>query len=101
MHQKSLRIEIFNIYFIGHSLYARAEDELEDDIVAVENEGDNEELTTTEEAEDDTKTTASPDAETTILFTKPVPVAGSQLGNNSLTQSPINQDILLAHPNFD
>ncbi|XP_044737379.1 translocon-associated protein subunit alpha [Chrysoperla carnea] len=62
----------------GYKYVARAEDELDEDLVAVE--GENDEMTVTEDTEEeDGKTTASPDAETTILFVKPIAIAGSQL----------------------
>jgi Translocon-associated protein (TRAP), alpha subunit len=57
------------------------EDPLEDEGEAdVEGEADIEEVATTEEEEEEPKTTASPDADTTILFVKPLPTGASQLG---------------------
>lgn len=69
----------FYFILLGYKYVARAEDELDEDLVAVE--GENDEMTVTEDTEEeDGKTTASPDAETTILFVKPIAIAGSQLG---------------------
>jgi len=53
-----------------HVAYAE-EDPLEDE-VEVEGEGEVEEVVTTEEDEEEEKTKASPDADTTLLFVKPI-----------------------------
>lgn len=54
------------------------EDPLEDE-AEVEGESDMEEVGVTDDEEEETKTTASPDADTTILFVKPVST-GASLG---------------------
>lgn len=59
---------------------ACAEDELEDELVDVEGENDADDVAVTDEDEDEAKTTTSPDADTTILFTKPIIVGSSQMG---------------------
>ncbi|KAJ8941963.1 hypothetical protein NQ314_010182 [Rhamnusium bicolor] len=64
----------------GNKMLAYAdEDPLEDEAEAdVEGEAEIEEVGGTEEEEDDSMTTASPDADTTLLFVKPVPTGASQ-----------------------
>lgn len=59
---------------------AYAEDELEDELVDVEGEGENEDVAVTEEDEEDTNSKASPDADTMILFTKPIVTGAAQMG---------------------
>lgn len=59
---------------------AYAEDELEDELVDVEGEGENEDVAVTEEDEEDSNSKASPDADTTILFTKPIVTGSTQMG---------------------
>lgn len=54
------------------------EDPLEDE-VEVEGEVDVEEVTNPDEEDEETKSTASPDADTTLLFVRPIATA-SQLG---------------------
>lgn len=63
----------------GHKFMACAEDELEDELVDVEGENDADDVAVTDEDEDEAKTTTSPDADTTILFTKPIIVGSSQM----------------------
>lgn len=65
----------------GHKFMAYAEDELEDELVDVEGEGDvdTDDVAVTDEEEEDSKTTASPDADTVILFTKPIVTGTSQM----------------------
>lgn len=56
------------------------EDPLEDE-ADVEGEAEVEEVAGAEdEDEDDSKTNASPDADTTLLFVKPIHIGASQLG---------------------
>lgn len=59
-----------------------AEEDLTEDEgeAEVEGEADIEDVITTEEEEEDIKTTASPDADTTLLFVKPVVTGLTQLG---------------------
>lgn len=68
---------MFNFIFIGYSVYAQ-EDENIDDIVDVEGEEGN--VVTDEETVEDSTSNASADADTTILFTKPVYNMLSTLG---------------------
>lgn len=66
----------------GNKIYARAEDEIDEDLVDVENEGDsdNEESALTgDDVEPDEVSTTSPDADTQLLFVRPLYTAGSQL----------------------
>lgn len=65
----------------GNKMMSYAADEdLTEDEAKVEGEAEVEEVATTEdEEEEDTKTTTSPDADTVLLFVKPIPVGGSQL----------------------
>ncbi|GLV42290.1 lethal (1) G0320 [Carabus blaptoides fortunei] len=62
-----------------HKFMAYAEDELEDELVDVEGENDADDVAVTDEDEDEAKTTTSPDADTTILFIKPIIVGSSQM----------------------
>lgn len=66
---------------VGNRMLSYAEeDPLEDEAEAeVEGENDIEEVSVTDEEEEEVKTTASPDADTTILFVKPVST-GAALG---------------------
>lgn len=64
------------MFWLGYSVYAQ-EDENIDDIVDVE--GEEGTVITDEEVEEDTSN-ASADADTTILFTKPIHNALSTLG---------------------
>jgi translocon-associated protein subunit alpha len=58
-------------------LVVRAEeDDVDDEIVDVEGEGDESSITEEGGEEDEEQPTSSPDADTTILFTRPV-VAGT------------------------
>lgn len=61
---------------------AYAEDELEDELVDVEGEVDEgtDDVAITEEDDEEVKTTTSPDADTTILFIKPITTGSSQMG---------------------
>ncbi|CAG9803097.1 unnamed protein product [Chironomus riparius] len=64
----------------GNKIYARAEDEIDEDLVDVENEGDNEENAMTgDDVEPDEASTTSPDADTQLLFVRPLYNAGTQL----------------------
>jgi len=54
------------------------EDEIDDELVDVENE-DSAVVTDEQEAEDEPDTTTSPDADTYLLFTKPIQVPGTQM----------------------
>lgn len=68
------------IIFVGNRLLSYAEEDPLEDEAEVEGESDIEEVGVTEEEEDEeAKTTASPDADTTILFVKPVS-SGTSLG---------------------
>lgn len=69
--------------FLGYQPVAYAQDDDVDDDVDVEGEGEDTAVTDEGGDEDDlTQTGASPDADTTILFTKPV-TAASSLGEKS------------------
>lgn len=46
----------------------------------VEGETEGEDVAVTEDDEDDTKSKASPDVDTLIIFTKPLPTGAAQLG---------------------
>lgn len=61
---------------------AYAEDELEDELVDVEGEvdTDTDDVAVTDEDEEEVKTTASPDADTTILFIRPITTGSTQMG---------------------
>ncbi|KAK4877179.1 hypothetical protein RN001_009685 [Aquatica leii] len=67
----------------GNKYMAYAEEDLTEDEgeAEVEGEGDSDDLavTDTDEEEDEVKTTASPDADTTLLFVKPVVSGSTQL----------------------
>ncbi|XP_070491756.1 translocon-associated protein subunit alpha [Chironomus tepperi] len=64
----------------GNKIYARAEDEIDEDLVDVENEGDNEENAMTgDDVEPDEASTTSPDADTHLLFVRPLYNPGTQL----------------------
>lgn len=65
----------------GNKFYARAEDEIDEDLADVENEGDNDEsaLTGDDVESSDEGSTKSPDADTQLLFVRPLYTAGSQL----------------------
>lgn len=69
-------IYICCLILIGYSVYAQ-EDENIDDIVNVE--GEEGSIVADEETEEDTSN-ASADADTTILFTRPIHSAASSLG---------------------
>nr|CAD7195482.1 unnamed protein product [Timema douglasi] len=57
-----------------HRIFAKAEDDVDDDeMVDVEGEGDETSVTDEGGEEDETQPGASPDADTTILFIKPIP----------------------------
>lgn len=63
---------------------AYAEDELEDELVDVEGEvdtdTDTDDVAVTDEDEEEVKTTTSPDADTTILFIRPITTGSTQMG---------------------
>lgn len=63
--------------FSGHRMLSYAEEDPLEDEAEVEGENDMEEVVATEDEEEEPKTTASPDADTTILFVKPAPTGGS------------------------
>lgn len=65
----------------GHKFMAYAEDELEDELVDVEGEvdTDTDDVAVTDEDEEEVKTTASPDADTTILFIRPITTGSTQM----------------------
>lgn len=64
----------------GNKIFARAEDEIDEDLVDVENEGDNEENAMTgDDVEPDEASTTSPDADTQLLFVRPLYNPGVQL----------------------
>lgn len=52
----------------------------EEDPIEDEGEAEVEEVGGQEEEEEDTKSTASPNADTTLLFVKPIQTGASQLG---------------------
>lgn len=64
-------------------MYARAsEDEIDEDLVDVENEGDSDEGDSAlvgDDVDEDSESTTSPDANTQLLFVRPLYTAGSQL----------------------
>lgn len=62
-------------------MFAYAEEDPLEDEVEVEGESDVEEVSAGEEQQDEYKSNASPLAETTILFVKPV-ATGATLGKN-------------------
>lgn len=67
------------LLILDYKMVAYAEDATEDE-ADVEGEVDVEEVGGVEE-EEDTKTTSSPHAHTTLLFVRPVASSASQMGN--------------------
>lgn len=65
--------------FSGHKMLSYAEEDPLEDEAEVEGESDMEEVGVADEDEEELKTLASPNADTTILFVKPAPT-GSSLG---------------------
>jgi len=71
--------------FDGNKIYARAnEDEIDEDLVDVENESDSDDtegalVGDDVETDEDSESTTSPDANTQLLFVKPLYTPGSQL----------------------
>ncbi|KAL3285287.1 hypothetical protein HHI36_019397 [Cryptolaemus montrouzieri] len=63
----------------GNKMMSYAEEDATEDEADVEGEADIEEVAATEEEEEEEQTTTSPDAETSLLFVKPVSIGGSQL----------------------
>lgn len=63
----------------GNRMLSYAEEDPLEDEAEVEGENDMEEVGVTDDEEEETKTTASPDADTTILFVKPIST-GTSLG---------------------
>lgn len=79
---------IFNVCFVyatGNKLYASAnEDEIEEDLVDVENEGDSDDTESAlvgddVETDEDGESTTSPDVNTQLLFVRPLYTPGAQL----------------------
>lgn len=62
---------------LGNRMLSYAEEDPLEDEAEVEGESDMEEVGVTDEEEEESKTTASPDADTTILFVKPASTGGS------------------------
>lgn len=65
--------------FSGHKMMAYAEEDPLEDEAEVEGENDVEDVGVTDEEEEEQKNPASPNADTTILFVKPVST-GNSLG---------------------
>lgn len=65
--------------FSGHKMLSYADEDPLEDEAEVEGESDIEEVGVGEDEEEEVKTTASPNADTTILFVKPAST-GSSLG---------------------
>lgn len=61
-------------------MMAYAEEDPIEDEAEVEGEAEMEEVVGTEEEEEEVKTTASPDADTSIFFVKPEPTGNTQMG---------------------
>lgn len=68
---------------LGSNVYAKAsEDEIDEDLVDVENEGDSDDgalVGDDVESDEDSESTTSPDANTQLLFVRPLYTPGSQL----------------------
>lgn len=75
----------FLIHDVGNKVYASAnEDEIDEDLVDVDNEGDADDTESAlvgddVESDEETESTTSPDANTQLLFVKPTYTSGSQL----------------------
>lgn len=61
-------------------MFSYAEEDPLEDEADVEGESEVEEVANTDEEEEEDKTTASPDADTSLLFVRPVSSGASQLG---------------------